>query len=100
MARDRDGAPRPAARSMTKTTQTKADAITRGLVLAVAVILAAIFALLLRRRGAPGQGSLTPYLVAVAALALLHAWAIAWRSGARQKLLLVTFSIAGSVYLA
>src|SRR5689334_2077084 len=100
MARDGDGAPLPAARAMTKTTQTKADAIAKGMVLGVAVICAAVFVVFLRRRLLHGEGSLTAPLVASAALALLQASAIFWPRAARQKLLLISFSIVGSVYLA
>ena len=80
-------------------TQTKADAIAKGMVLGAAVILAAVFVFLLRRRGLHGGGLFTAYLVVTAALALLHASAIFWPSSARQKLLLVTFSVVISVYL-
>ncbi|MFS8070517.1 MAG: hypothetical protein ACMG6S_29485 [Byssovorax sp.] len=84
---------------MTNKTQTKADAIAKGMVLGAAVIFAAVFVFLLRRRGLHGGGSFTAYLAVTAALALLHASAIFWRSSARQKLLLVTFSVVFSVYL-
>ncbi|MEO5730566.1 MAG: hypothetical protein ABI134_07515, partial [Byssovorax sp.] len=84
---------------MTKKTQTKADAIAKGLVLGAAVVCAAVFVFLLLRRGLHGGGSFTAYLAVTAALALLHASAIFWRSSARLKLLLVTFSVVFSVYL-
>ncbi len=88
------------ARAMTKTTQTRGEAITKALVLVAALASAALFVFLLRRRSFHGAGSSTAFLVASAALALLYASAIFWRSSARLKLLLVSFSLVGSVYLA
>ncbi len=85
---------------MTKTKQTRGEVIAKVLVLVAALACAAVFVFLLRRRSLHGAGSLTAFLVASAALALLYASAIFWRSSARLKLLLISFSLVGSLYLA
>jgi hypothetical protein len=84
---------------MTKPAQTRGDAVAKAIVGGAAVLLAGVFVFLFRRRAFHGDGSLTVFLVASAALALLYASAIVWPRAARLKLLLITFSIVSSLYL-